>query len=485
MGTVQNLKSNMAATGSGEEVAEDRAKLPRSHATSAVNHNLLRNTLSLAGIVGALLVAATLLASTAGAQAPVVGPFPSWPAGSLEPAAIGPLSETVFGRARPDYDALGFRWESFIINPSASLGGVFDSNIYATETDTKSDFFVREAAGISIKSDWSRHAIVFNAGGDFRQYATYTQNNQNNASVDLGGRYDISTGEYFTADALYQLLHEDRSSPNAVNGVNPTQYVVYGADLAYVHMVGRLGFRIDSTYTAYSFNNPLSSTGGVINQSFRDRNEYVIAPRLQYEIQPGYNAFIRALGNERQYFSQECTPTDCTPASQGIRRNSHGWEVDVGTAIEITRIITAEVYVGYLQQFYENPLLKSPSAPGFGGNLIWNVTPLTTVRGSFSQAVAETTLEGASSSLETGVSATVEHELLRNVLLLGSAGLVHDNYQGNPRVDNTFGFDAGVKYLLNRNWSATADLNYSQRNSNVAGNNYNRFRAIFAVKYAY
>jgi uncharacterized protein (PEP-CTERM system associated) len=146
------------------------------------------------------------------------------------------------------------------------------------------------------------------------------------------------------------------------------------------------------------------------------------------------------------------------------------------------------VYIGYLKQYYENPLFKSPSGLGYGANLIWNVTPLTTIRGSFSQAVAETTLINASSSLETGVQLTAEHELLRNLLLLASVGFVHDDYQqillgaAKARSDDTFGVDAGARYLLNRNWTATLDVNYSQRDSNVPNGNYRRVQAIASVK---
>lgn len=434
---------------------------------------------------GALALTMTaIVAAPVSAQTPVTGPFPSWPGGSLEPAAVGPITETVMGRPRPDYDPLGVRLGAWIFGPQASLLGTYNSNVFATQTGASGDFFFTETPSLSVKSDWSQHAVALNMSGSFTQYARFSNENVSNASVDLAGRYDISNGEYFAMDALYQLNHEDRSSPNAAFGKNPTEYKIMGVDLAYVHMVGRLGFRVDSTFTSYDFNNTTPSTGPIINQQFRDRNEYVIAPRVQYEIVPGYNAFIRALGNERQYFSQDCTTLPC-PLGGGLRRNSHGWEVDAGTAIEITRITTAELYVGYLKQDYENPLLKSVSGFGFGGNVIWNVTPITTVRGSFSESVAETTLVPASSSLETNVQVTVEHELLRNVLLLASAGYVHDSYQGFNRNDDTFGIDAGVRYLLNRQWTATADFNYSQRSSNVTFGDFDRIMGLVAIKYAF
>lgn len=447
-----------------------------------------------ASLIGVMALAATAMVGPAHAQTPVLGPFPSWPSGALEPAAVGPRAETVMGRARPDYDPLGMRVGSFIIHPSLSISGTYDSNVFATPntpaTPVKSDFFVTEFPGISIASDWNQDAIALTASGAFKQYASLSSENVNNFTTQASGRYDISSGEYLGFDSIYQLTHEDRSNPNAVTSAkNPIEYHVMGGDLVYVRQKGRLGFRIDNTLTSYSFNNASTAAGATIPEHFRDRNEYVVAPRLNYEIIPGYNAFVRVIGNERQYFSQEL---GAGPHGENVRRNSHGWEVDAGTAIEITRITTAEVYIGYLHQYYENPLFKSPSGLGYGGNLIWNVTPLTTVRGSFSQAVAETTLVNASSSLETSVSLTVEHELLRNLLLLGSAGFTHDDYQqqliSSPRSDDTFGADIGARYMLNRNWQATADVNYSQRNSsagNIATGNYKRVTAIVALKLTY
>src|SRR5262245_10617480 len=74
-------------------------------------------------LAAVLALAASMVSNSLLAQTPVIGPFPSWPGGSLEPAAVGPNTETVMGRARPDYDPLGIRVGAWVFNPAAALVG--------------------------------------------------------------------------------------------------------------------------------------------------------------------------------------------------------------------------------------------------------------------------------------------------------------------------------------------------------------------------
>lgn len=440
--------------------------------------------------LGGLCVGASafvLLMGQAAAQdiAQIPTPVPAYPGNALGPAAVGPEGTTVMNRPRPDYDPLGVRAGSFIMHPSIGLSETYDSNIFATPSGAKSDLYTTASPGLSVESDWNRHAIQFNATGQFKQYASHPSENVNNATADLRGRYDISYGQYFIADGGYALQHEDRSSPDAVaDAKNPVEYHVTGGYLAYVREVGRIGLRVDGTVTSYDYNNQATTTGAIVHEQDRDRIEYVVAPRVSYELTPGYHAFVRVVGNMRRYNEVDFATAQANLAATGVatsaRRNSHGYEVDAGTAIELTRVITAEIYVGFLHQEYDSPLFANVNGPAFGGNLLWSPTPLTTVKGSFSQSVAETTLLGSSSSQETNVQLTVEHELLRNVLLVASAGYVHDDYQGITRVDNTYGADAGARYLINRNLRATADISYSNRSSSV-GANYDRVIGIVGV----
>lgn len=440
----------------------------------------------LGGSVGVLV----LTAGAAWAQS-FNQPVPAFPGNALAPAAVGPEGTTVLDRARPDYDRAGMRIGSFIARPTIGLDGTYDSNIYATSSGDISDFYSSLTPGVSITSDWGRHALAFNASGDFKWYATHDSENTNNGQADVTGRYDISTGSYILGDVGYALNHEDRSSPSrnaglpvAGNPKSPVEYSTTGGYLGYVRQEGRVGLNADATMTSYSYVNNSDILGGIVTETDRSRIEYVGALRASYELLPQqpYQVFIRGLGNTRKYNAVNSTEASVDPLGRTARRNSTGWEVDVGGSVQITRLITAEIYAGWLDQEYDSSLYKSPSAPSFGGNLLWNITPLTSIKASASQSIAETDLTGASSSTEDNLSLTVEHELLANLIILGSGGYVHNSYNGVSRTDDTLGANAGVRYLINRMWRATGDITYSTRSSSQSGAGYDRLVATVGIE---
>jgi hypothetical protein len=430
--------------------------------------------------VGMAVSAVLFTAGAAAAQS--MAPIPAASGYSLGPQTSAPEFTTIMGHARPDYDRLGIRAGGFLLYPSASLSETYDSNIFATRTGTADDFYTTLAPSLSIVSDWSRHAAALNASGQFKWYASHESENANNAAVNLQGRVDIETGSYIALSGDYSLLHEDRASPDSFANIKqPTQYTTSTAYLGYVRDEGRIGLHVDASATSYSFNNNTTFGGQNVNEVDRDRIEYTGALRASYEIIPQqpYQAFVRIVGNSRQYNSIDVNQLALNGVS--ARRNSKGFEVDAGTAVEITRILTGDVYVGYLEQDYQSSIFRSTSGVGFGGDLLWSITDLTSIKGAFSQSVVETDILGASSAQETNVSLSVEHELRRNIVLVGSVGYVHDDYQGITRSDDTYGAGVGARYFLNRVWRATADVSYAKRSSN-AGADYSRVIATVGVE---
>lgn len=424
---------------------------------------------------GALVAALAAVAASSSAFAQVELPSPGPGSYGVTPAKPAPELQSVSQRPHPDYDALGIRAGSFLIFPHADLSESYDSNVYATDTGVKSDFFTELVPDVAVDSNWNNHALALDAGGDIKRYSSQVSENVSDAHAAANGRLDVLRDIYFLGGLQYQRLHEDRTSPNSIIGQkNPTEYQVAGGGLGYVHESGRLGLRIDGDANYYTYDNAQTSTGATVDETTRNRVEYEVKPRLQYEIVPGYFAFVQASGNVRQYqakFDQN-----------GFQRDSSGWEADAGTAIEVTRLISGEVYAGYLSQTYSDSRLRPVSGVGFGANLLWSVTQLTSVRLTLSRIVQETivtstvgtTVTDASGDLTTGAGLSVEHELLRNVLLTAGVDYTQDAFQGITRTDDSYSGTAGTRYLINRYLSANLNFTYTKRNSTQSINDYDR-----------
>lgn len=402
---------------------------------------------------------------------------PSVP-GIVSPEASVPERQSVSERQRPDYDPIGLRVGSFLLFPSTDVTEEYNSNVYVTQTGAKSDFLTSLRPAMTLASDWNNNALNAHVDGEIRRYAQQVSENESNFDASTNGRLDIERNVYLTGGVGYSLAHEDRTSPNSItNEKSPTLYQLGSATATFVHEAGKVGARLGGEIDDYGYNNNITSTGTAIPESYRDRVEYNATPEVNYEYIPGYHAFIRTPINWREY--------NTARDPLGFQQNSHGYQVLAGTTVGLGQVMNGEVYAGYFQQNYTDSRLKSPSGIDFGGNLLWNVTPIDSIRAGIARTVQETTLQPASSYLETDVSLIGEHELLRNVILTANATYSNQAYQGITRTDNVYNAGVGGRYLITRNFSAGLSGSYGARSSNVSGQSYRQTLILANVRLQY
>ena len=117
-----------------------------------------------------------------------------------------------------------------------------------------------------------------------------------------------------------------------------------------------------------------------------------------------------------------------------------------------------------------------------GVDLTWNATALTTVKGGVKRGVSETTLVSSSGNLSTAVNASVDHELLRNLILTGRLGVSRDEFKGTNREDEYIRAGVRAKYMLNRYVYLTLDYDYATRESNAANSDYDTNKVLFKIR---
>lgn len=368
-------------------------------------------------------------------------------------------------RPRDNYEIPGTRVGGVVIEPTGSIGGSYDSNVFAAPNHAKSDFVATEQVGVKIQPELPRHAVALQAQAEFRQNATYSSENVNNVAVAANGRIDVAPNAYFLGGGAYELLHEDRGALVAVNGREPTQFTVVSGNAGFVIEPAPMGLRLDASVDSYAYNNVVLPSGASFNQTVRDRIVYALTPRISYAITPQYNAFLRAVVNTRDY--------NTSVGPDGIARDSDGYQADAGIAFNFPGLTAGEFYIGYVQQDYRHTA-KPIQAVDFGANFVWRPAETTSVRLNLSRSVEESALPGAAGFLQTAVKLAIEHEVMRDVLLLGSAAYIKAEFPALSSSADIFELSAGTRYYLAPGLSAGLEYVYRHRSSMAALPGYTR-----------
>lgn len=380
------------------------------------------------------------------------------------------------------YQPLGIHAGGFTVFPKMGINNEYDSNIFRRDSrlGTTDSYVAHFNPGVAIKSDWSRHALNFAFDSDLAEYASSPdQANYQDIFTNVGGRLDVLRDSYMDAAFAYNSVHEDRGSPDQIFGKGPTFYDTKDMQWFYTHRFNRASLTGGVDAIRFDYENLLTSTNNLLLMNTRNHWEYMPSIRLGYEIQPGYEAFVKFIYKDVDYDTLVRFGGFGTP----FQRDSTGYNALGGMAFDLTDLITGDISVGYLQREFNDPSLKNISGiNGFVG-LKWRPTALTTVLANFSRDIYETTQFGVSGILVSAISINVEHELLRNVILKAGGSSSQNEYQGfdpttpilqnrQDRRDDIFGGNLGVKYLINRSLYTDLSYRYQSRDVNHQLSNY-------------
>ena len=372
-------------------------------------------------------------------------------------------NQSVFQRSRPDYDPLGVHAGAFRIFPRAEIGEAYNDNIFAVKNNEDSDFITLLRPQVRAESDWGRHALALQAGAENGRYLDHTHENYLDGYVSADSRLDVVYGTFIRSGLGWQHLHEDRGSPDDVQGEEPTEYELYSANLGISRARGLISASLDGRVDRWNWHN-VNAPGGHIDQNQRDRNQYLLVGQLGYEYLPNTSAFIRLTGRLRDYDGSDA----------GVDRDSEGYAAALGTQLNFTGKTSGEVFLGYQHTSYNDSSLDSYSSPSGGLDLLWNVTGLTSVRAFATGAIEETTSSGASSYIAIRFGSSIEHELLRNLLVGGAFTIGRDDYEGISRTDDVYIAGLTARYLINRNFYAGAELTHRTRTSDGSNDEFSQ-----------
>lgn len=387
----------------------------------------------------------TLLMSTVGAQAQALDPvldLPDRQFGQTPGLSRHAQKDRIVSKQAPaDLQPLGIRAGTFMLLPSLGVIAGHSDNVFATDSDTRSDWYLQYEPRVRVVSDWVRHAVQGSAQAKVRRYDTFDAENYEDWETRGEGRLDIGRASELIGELAYRDEEEDRASPEDSGLDERTRYTVRSGDLAFNHPRGDWVLGLRAGLDDYDFEDTDTAAPGLLLGDSRDRQTRTGEVRVGYSFRPGYGAFVRGAWNQRRYDH---------PSASGVDRDSDGFDVGAGLDLALTDLLVGEIIVGFQRQNYEADQFDTTQGSSVLANLKWNPTLLTTVYFRANRDVQETVVAGSSGYLRTMGSVTLDHELLRTLFLTAGVEGVQRTYGDSNRKENLLQMRLGARYLANR-----------------------------------
>jgi hypothetical protein len=356
---------------------------------------------------------------------------------------------------------------SMILHAGATVTYAGDDNIYATETNMTEDMRILINPGVELTSDWNNHALTLYATGESAFFSEFTDEDYTDWTLGGSARLDAMESSYLYANGGYGAKHEERGSPDDVQGIAPNTYSQLNGVVGYRHAVSVLLLDISGAFRSLAFDENETGAGAAIDLSGRDRSVMTGKAKLGYVIDDERHAFVDFSYNGRTY--------EKAFDKYGYDRNSGGYRVGGGFAVDITGVTSMEIGVGYLSQTFDDARFEDVSGFGVDGHLRWTPTGLIKINLFASHTVEETSIEFASSYLSTAVGGEILHEVVPYLVLRAVGSYSHLEYQGIERIDSSTSIGIGFDYSLINNYVRIgAGYRYQSYDSDAEGQAYTR-----------
>ena len=379
----------------------------------------------------------------------------------------------VLSRARPGYDPVGVRVGGFTVLPYVDVQTIYDDNVFASQADRRSDVSGLVTVGGVARSDWSRHSLSLEGFGSAERFATETRQNNERADVRLRGRVDVLRKLNFDGTARIARLVEARGSQGDlfIGGTAPT-FTVKEAMAGVGYAPGRISLRVDGGVSDYRYS-PIRIDSGEVSQRYRDNRETTIGGRASYAFSPNLSTFVTGRHTDVSYRNR----------GTGFDLDSANTSLLVGADFSITRLLVAEVGVGWIGQKFDDPRFRDASGLAYDGRIVFNATKLMTFTLQGRSTVEQSAIVGVAGVLRRDATLGVDYEFLRNLIIHADGSLIDRNYRGANRSDSLVGARLGARYLLNRTLSV--GLNYQhegQRSSGPMAREYDANRVSLSLR---
>ena len=377
----------------------------------------------------------------------------------------------VVSRRRPrvveadPYASLGIRSGGLTYFPAFEQSLGYDSNPNRLSDRPQGSFLSRTEGALRVQSDWPVHALDVQMRAAYNAFASVPDANRPDADGRATLRFDLTRHTQIDLESAFRLDTERPGSPElGVAAIERPPISRFGSAAGVTERFNRLSVGLCGSIDRAVFEDARLTSGEVLDQTDRNVTAYGARLRTGYELSPGTTPFVDLLVDTRIH--------DRRIDNAGFRRDSDSQGFRAGSTFEITRLITGEASAGYQVRRFEDERLRELRGPILDAAVIWAVTPLTTVRLRASAQTEDTTVTNASGILSQRAVLEVQHDLRRNLSLIGALTFSRAEYQGIFLREDGFSASLRAEYRLTRALAMRASYTHERLKSTSPNSDY-------------
>jgi len=390
----------------------------------------------------------------------------------------------VADRPRPDYDPYGYPVGGVTLYPSVTTSVEATDNYLASDTNKRGDVYAVISPELRVASNWERNRLTARAYFNQSIHANLSDNNAAQYGAELGGALDVSRATQVTLDTSIGRYVENRADLGSFQGtLEPVTYNAYRVRAGISQNFNRLTLNGSAALSYLNYNNIPVPGGTPIDQNFRDTRMFTGIVSAQYEVASGIGLVVTG-----QYDNSTYTFGPGQPGFNplvDIDRASSGFNLQGGITFELSSLVFGTIQFGVLNRDYRDTRLRNFQGLSYSANVLWNVTPLTSLRLTVQRSVQDASSTIVAGNTRSDLRLYVDHELYRYILLSGDVGYGSFIPNGPGVGGQEFTVGGGARYLIDRRWSVGGSLRYSQRTSASSALQYHATTASISVKFAF
>jgi len=411
-------------------------------------------------------------------------------------AAAAQMQPPPVDTGRPDEFAGPGRGEdalplgSWLIYPSAFLGGIYDSNVDQSPVGARAAYGLRVAPSVRGEDDEGLYKTDAYAALDAKIYPGQDVGSTGNSISAHAGAIEVykpTTDLIFNGQLDYtrQLNSfstlNTESSTSTLNssgvGVAPTSsapaYNQFTASLSGQKNFDRAfavvsGSVVDQIYDSNSGGLAAPAPNGII---------YTGTARGGFWIVPTLYGYISGSVDKRNYATSALSST--------------GYRTVAGVGSDQVRLLRGEIYVGYQAEDYKSGAIGTVGSWVAGARGYYYPLPELTITAAIDETLGVASLvptaasSAGSATRVTSFLTTADYSLAQEWTASARAGYVRTAYVGTSRKDNAWTIGGGGTYSVWQNFGVTLDYQHIDLTSNVPLQGYTEEIVTLGVTYKY